>query len=266
MNILLTGAASGIGKAAIEQLYANGHTIYALDIDEKGLMELPPGIKSFEADVSQEEQVHNIIADIELDAVVNCAGYYELGAIEDMDATTVERHFQTNVFGTLHVIRHALPTLRRNEGRIVNVSSLLGRVALPFFGVYAATKHSITAITEAVRHEVDSHDVNVILVEPGPVNTGFNERAKQYLHQYVPDSPYTARYERLLKSDGMNGVEPKRVAKPIVTAVEAQNPRQRYPVTLQARLAPVLKTIIPPSLWKRVVKILVDSNIPLGMK
>lgn len=132
MNILLTGAASGIGRVAAEQLYANGHIIIALDIDEKGLMELPSDIEIFAADVSHEERVQDIIADIELDVVVNCAGCYELGAIEDMDAHTVEQHIQTNVFGMLHVIRHALPTLRHNNGRIVNVSSLLGRVSLLF--------------------------------------------------------------------------------------------------------------------------------------
>lgn len=197
--------------------------------------------------------------------MINCAGYYELGAIEDMDAETIRNHFQTNVFGMLNVTRHALSQVRRAEGRIINVSSLLGQVSLPFFGVYAATKHSIEAVSEALRYELALHDVEVVVVAPGPTNTGLNERARRQLKSY-DSSPYASRYADILQGDGLAGVDPARVARTVVSAVEADSPRNRYSVTLQSRLAPTLQRIVPDALWNRAVTLLIDSNLPVSLR
>lgn len=266
MNVLLTGAASGIGRATVEQLLERGHGVVAVDIDEAGLDELPERVDTFHANVADEGRIREVVAEAEFEIVVNCAGYYELGSVEDVDSTTVEQQFRTNVFGPLNVIRHAMPQLRRKRGRIINVSSLVGRVSLPFFGVYSATKHSVEAVSDALRVEAESHGVDVVIVEPGPVATGFNERARRSLRKYLPDSAHVETYGELLDSDGMRGVDPERVARTIVTAVEARQPRNRYAVTLRARLAPKLKAITPERLWDRAAKILVDPSFPIGIR
>jgi NAD(P)-dependent dehydrogenase (short-subunit alcohol dehydrogenase family) len=265
VNVLVTGAASGIGKATTEQLLAHGYDVYAIDIDGDGLTALPDDVETYRADVADDERIAQILTEVAVDVVINCAGYYELGAIEDMDADTMRNHFQTNVFGMLNVTRHALPQIRRAEGRIVNVSSLLGRVSLPFFGVYAATKHSVEAVSEALRYELAPHDVEVVVVAPGPTDTGLNERARRQLESYE-SSPYASRYADILQGDGLAGVDPARVARTVVSAVEADSPRNRYPITLQSRLAPTLQRIVPDALWNRVVTLLIDSDLPIGLR
>lgn len=265
MNVLVTGAASGIGKATTELLLAHEHDVCAIDIDEDGLTSLPDTVETYQADVADDERISQILSEVTVGVVINCAGYYELGAIEDMDMEAVRSHFQTNVFGMLNVTRHALPEVRRAEGRIVNVSSLLGRVSLPFFGVYAATKHSVEAASEALRHELASHNVEVVVVAPGPTETGLNDRARRQLESY-DSSPYADRYENIRQSDGMAGIDPDRVARTVVSAVEADSPRNRYPVTLQSRLAPTLQRILPDALWNKAVAFLIDSDLPVGFR
>ncbi|WP_158601207.1 SDR family NAD(P)-dependent oxidoreductase [Haloplanus aerogenes] len=108
MNVLVTGAASGIGKATTEQLLAHGYDVYAIDIDGDGLADLPDDVETYRADVADDERISQILTEVAVDVVINCAGYYELGAIEDMDAETMRNHFQTNVFGTLNVTHHMM--------------------------------------------------------------------------------------------------------------------------------------------------------------
>lgn len=252
MKALVTGAASGIGKAATEKLEKKGHEVIAFDIDKKGLKELPENVQKIHGDTRDEEKAKQVVQENEFDVLINCAGFYELGAIEDMSKETAEKIFDTNVHGYLNFIRHAMPKLRERNGLIINVSSVAGRMTLPFYGVYCGSKHAIEAISDALRMEAKNSGVEVVIVEPGPVKTGFNERAKQALEKYVPDSFYSDSYESILESEN-NGATPEEAAEKIVKAVEGKRNR-RITVTFEAWIAPKLRRILPRTIWYRLVR------------
>lgn len=254
MRVLVTGAASGIGKATVQKLLEKEHEIIGFDIDEEALDRLPEKITTYQGDVYDEERVKEVVGDEEFDVLVNCAGYYELGAIEDMDSETVESHFRTNVFGTLNMIRNSSPQLREKNGRIVNVSSIAGRVSMPFYGTYCATKYSIEAISDALRYEMNPFNVEVVIVEPGPIDTGFNERARHKLNKYLPDSVYSNRYQKVLENGGRAEVGAGKTAETVVKAIESPNPKTRYTVTWEAWLLPKLKRVLPSRVWDYIIR------------
>lgn len=253
MRVLVTGAASGIGKATTEKLLAREHEVIAFDIDEEALDALPDEVVKYHVDVYDEDRVSEVLDQEDFEVLMNCAGYYELGSIEDMDAETVEAHFKTNVFGTLNMIRNAAPQLRENNGRIVNVSSIAGRISMPFYGAYSATKYSVEAISDALRYEMQPFDVDVVIVEPGPIKTGFNKRARQKLEKYIPDSVYSNRYQNVLENGGRAEVGAERAADTVVKAVESSNPKTRYTVTWEAWLLPKLKRFLPSRIYEFIV-------------
>lgn len=252
MKVLVTGAASGIGKATTEKLN-ECHNVVAFDIDAEGLQQLLEDVEKIEGDARNEEQVKEVLEDIEFDVLVNCAGFYELGAIEDMEEETVRKIFDTNVHGYLNFIRNSMPMLRERNGRVVNVSSVAGRMSMPFYGVYCGSKHAVEAISDALRMEAKESGVEVVIVEPGPVETGFNERARQALGKYVPDSFYSESYEERMGAD-TSGATAEEAAEKVVKAVTAENPSRRYIVTIEAWLAPKLKRLLPQGLWYRLVR------------
>ncbi|MGM0591544.1 MAG: SDR family NAD(P)-dependent oxidoreductase [Halobacteriota archaeon] len=307
-RVLVTGAASGIGRATVRHLLAHGHQVVALDIDAEGLDALPAEVTTHVADVTDEQRVRDVVADSSFDTLVNCAATYELGAVEDVSGETVERQFRTNVFGTLTVTRAALPTLRRNRGRVITLSSVLGRVSLPFHGVYAGTKHAVEALFDALRMEVEPLGVDVVLVEPGAIRSGFNERAIAALRRYVEgpsagtsatdtpsadtpatdtssadtpatdtssadtpatdtssvDTPYTDRYQRVLSGYDPGGESVDSVARVVVRAIEADQPKPRYEATRQATIVPLLNTLLPTRTFDRLANARVENKSALA--
>jgi len=258
MRVLVTGAASGIGKATVQKLLEKEYEIIAFDIDKEALDELPEKVRKYHGDVYDEERVKEVVKQEEFDVLVNCAGYYELGSIEDMDSETVESHFKTNVFGTLNMIRNSAPQLREKNGRIVNVSSIAGRMSMPFYGTYSATKYSIEAISDALRYEMQPFGVDVVIVEPGPIDTGFNERARKKLEKYLPDSIYSNRYRDVLEPGGRTDVGAEKAAETVVRATESPNPKSRYTVTWEAWLMPKLKRFLPSRIWSYIIRKAMD--------
>lgn len=250
--MLVTGAASGIGKATTEKLNQENEVI-AFDIDGEGLEELPEEVERFEGDARNEDRVEEVLEDTGFDVLVNCAGFYELGAIEDMEKETVRKIFDTNVHGYLNFIRNSMPMLRERDGRVVNVSSVAGRMSIPFYGVYCGSKHAVEAISDALRMEAKESGVDVVIVEPGPVKTGFNERARNALRKYLPDSVYSNSYNRLLEQE-TTGATAEEAAEKVVKAVEEEKPSRRYTVTSIAWLAPKLKRFLPRRLWYSILR------------
>jgi NAD(P)-dependent dehydrogenase (short-subunit alcohol dehydrogenase family) len=247
-TVLVTGAASGIGYATATRLAGRGHRVVGVDVDSRGLESLPPTITTQVADVTDEARIRAVVP-AALDALVNCAATYELGAVEDADWDAVEEQFRVNVFGTLAATRAALPALRETGGRVVTLSSVLGRASLPLHGVYAGTKHALEGVFDALRAE--QSDVDVVLVEPGAVRTGFNERAKAALDRHG-DSPHRDLYDRVLARYDPGGVSPDRVARTVVAAVESPSPCARYPVTAQGHLLLACRALLPERLYDRV--------------
>jgi len=165
----------------------------------------------------------------------------------------VEKHFETNVFGLVQATKAALPSLRKREGRVINVSSVAGKVTGQFWGPYAASKHAVEAVSDALRMELLDDPVDVVIIEPGAVRTGFNEEGALNLEQYLPGSRYADRYKSKL-SQTFGGITPEKASKKVVKAVETSRPSARYTITPEAWFLPKLKLLIPTWLWDRLAR------------
>jgi len=184
-TILITGASSGFGRDTAETLFRAGHTVYASMRGAKGknreaaeaLRKL--GIKTVELDVSDDASVKagvkKVLAEAgKIDVLVNNAGIGSAGVTEAFTAEQAKVVFDTNVIGLLRVTRAVLPSMRqKRDGLIINIGSILGRVTLPFLGIYGATKFAVEALTDSVRYEVSQLGVEVVEVQPGPFPTNF---------------------------------------------------------------------------------------------
>ncbi|PSH00908.1 MAG: hypothetical protein BRC30_01060 [Nanohaloarchaea archaeon SW_7_46_7] len=255
MRIAITGAAGGIGGEASRVLEEEGHEVLAVDRDREGLEELDVTSKHC-FDVRDEDAAEDFIEQNDFEVLVNCAGYQEVGALEDMPSETVEEMFGDNVFGMLNMIRNSLPMIREKNGRIVNVSSIAGRTTIPFYGVYSATKFSVEALSDALRGEVKEHDVDVVIVEPGYINTGFNVKGLDAVKDYMPDSVYSEKYEESLERGGIPGTNAEKAGKKVAKAVTSSRPGRRYTITWLAWLAPKLKRFLP----RRLFYMITDSS------
>jgi NAD(P)-dependent dehydrogenase (short-subunit alcohol dehydrogenase family) len=242
-NVLVTGASSGIGRATALELASRGHSVFAAARRAEQLDELASASERIEAvpvDVTDRESVQaaatrvdELTDDYGIDVLINGAGYALGGPVETLSSDAVQHQFQTNVFGLLDVTRAFLPRMReRRSGRLINVSSVVGRVAFPGMGVYSATKFALEALSDALRMELAPFGVAVVLIEPGFVKTDIGAASERQSSGFAPATGY----EELIakgtafvgKQVAENSISPERVAKQIAAAVEARNPKARY--------------------------------------
>lgn len=256
MRISITGGANGIGRAAAVELVGDGHDVIVVDVDAEGMTTLPDEITTYEADVSDRERITSIVHDETFDVLVNNAGFQAWGAIEDVSPEILHRHFETNVYGLVYATQAALPMLRERRGRIVNVSSMASRFTAPYWGIYAATKHAVKAISDELRIELAEADVDVVTVEPGPVTTGFNERGLRHLESMPADSVYADSYREALETDDLGGATPDAAGAVLVRAATDPDPKVRYRITWYSKLLPRLRILLPERLWDRLVRMI----------
>ncbi|MEA2332929.1 MAG: hypothetical protein QOH58_3067 [Thermoleophilaceae bacterium] len=265
-SVLITGCSTGIGRATAERLARRGLTVYATARRLESIEDLKPaGCRTLALDVTDEASMQAAVAAVEeaegaVGALVNNAGYSQSGAIETIPLDEVRRQFETNVFGLLRMCQLVLPGMRRaGGGRIVNVSSMGGKLTFPGGGVYHATKYSVEAISDVLRFEVGGFGVHVSIIEPGLIKTNFAETAVGSVsHEDGPYAEFNAAvsastagvYEGPL---GRLGGGPEAVAKAIEKAVTARRPRTRYPVTASARLLMTQHALLPDRAWDKVV-------------
>lgn len=243
-NILVTGASTGIGKAAAHMLAKRGFRVFAgvrRETDGGALRVLHENIIPVMCDVTSSDCLSQLLAVIKketsgiLDGLVNNAGIAEGGPVELSTVADLEKVFATNVTGPFRLVQMMLPLLRAAKGRIVNISSIAGLISLPGVGVYAASKHALEALSDAWRVELHNQGIKVILIEPGNVETPIWEKAKKSVAQ--KQAALTAdeheRYHDVMASgqkilNNPNGVPVERVAKKICAALEKKCPRSRY--------------------------------------
>jgi NAD(P)-dependent dehydrogenase (short-subunit alcohol dehydrogenase family) len=253
--ILITGCSSGIGHAAATRLAANGHTVYASARTREAISDLErSGCRTLALDVLEDDSMRAAVEAIEAEhgavgALVNNAGYAVSGAIEAVPLDAVRTEFETNVFGYLRMAQLVLPGMRqRGSGRIVNLSSVAGRVTMPGAGAYAASKYAIEAISDALRFEVRGFGVRVIVIEPGPIKTAFTSTANAALAAGEP-GPYASYHAAVAQADAETDEsflagKPEQVAAVIERAITAARPRPRYRVTPVARVLPALRATV----------------------
>ncbi|ELZ33657.1 SDR family NAD(P)-dependent oxidoreductase [Halorubrum tebenquichense] len=260
MNVLVTGAAGGIGGGVARSLAAAGHEVLGVDRDADGLADLPDAVETAAVDLRDEAAVRDLLADRSLDAVVSCVGGYEIGAIEDTSVEAFRRQLDTNLTAVHATVSAALPALRERGGRVVVVGSMVGSVALPYHGAYSAAKAGLDGYVDALRREVGPRGVDVALIEPGPVPTGFNERAAAAAAAADSDGPYADAY-RAFEGYSPAATDLETVVERVVTATTADRPRTRYRVSHRARWLPRLARVLPDRLYDRLVR----AGLPGGI-
>lgn len=262
-TVLITGASSGIGRATAEVFLDDDWQVWATARDEDDVAALAEaGCETAELDVTDAGQCERVVARVveaagRIDCLVNNAGYAQFGAVEDVptaDLAASGKQFDVNVYGPHRLIRQVMPHMRaRESGTIVNVSSVAGRLALPGQGGYAASKFALEALSDALRVEASEHGIDVVLVQPGPVETEFSDRAQKEQDDLETtgayDWLYTARDDsRLAGIQDALSVTPGAVAMTIRDAASASDPEPRYPVGEGAKLILMARHL--PARWR----------------
>ncbi len=264
-SVMVTGCSSGIGLATARVLQARGWRVFATARRPEDLAMLKGhGLEAIALDVADSASVHRAAEAVlaaaggRLGALVNNAGLGQPGALEDLDRDALRYQFEVNVFGLQELTRAFIPLWRRQgAGRVVNISSVLGRVVLPFMGAYCASKFALEALSDAWRVELADSGVAVSLVEPGPIVTAFRQRAVALAQAHVDParSPFGPLFLRELERrqgrvdrPGWIRKPPEAVAAKVVHALEARRPRRRYCVTLPAYAGAWLHRLAPDAL------------------
>jgi len=272
-NVLITGCSTGIGRATAEHLNAKGWTVYATARRRETLADLEAaGCRTLALDVTDEESMRRAVGEVEdqegaVGALVNNAGYSQSGAIETVPLDAIRAQFETNVFGLTRMCQLVLPEMRaQGSGRIVNVSSMGGKLTLPGGGIYHATKYAVEALSDALRFEVGGFGVDVIVIQPGLIRTQFGSSAASAIPQQADGGeaadPY-AQFNAVVATATVQAYEkgplarlggpPEAVARKIEKAISANHPRARYTVTPSARVLLGLRALLPDRGWDAFV-------------
>jgi NAD(P)-dependent dehydrogenase (short-subunit alcohol dehydrogenase family) len=266
--VLITGCSTGIGRATAERLADDGWNVHATARRPETIEDLGErGCKTHALDVTDETSMEAAVSAVEEDgpigALINNAGYSQSGAIETIPMQSVRRQFETNVFGLIRMCQLVLPSMRSaGSGRIVNLSSMGGRLTFPGGGVYHATKHAVEALSDALRFEVAGFGVDVVVIEPGLIVTEFGETAAGSLAEVEEHGPYSkfntdvARVTANAYKGPMAklGAGPEAVAARIARALSARRPRTRYTVTPSAKLTLGMRRVMTDRMWDRMVR------------
>jgi NAD(P)-dependent dehydrogenase (short-subunit alcohol dehydrogenase family) len=236
--IIITGSASGFGKAAAGKLIAKGHIVYGGDIHRGGNTYLDKiGGTALVMDVRKDNQVQAGIQRIlkeqgRIDVLINNAGYGEYATIENIDIEDLKNQFDVNVFGYARLQQAVLPIMRKQRsGRVIIVSSGLGKFSMPVLGWYAATKHAVEGMADALRLEVSRFNIDVVKIQPGASNTNFVKTAYARLDQsHVPEDykQMVADFRAGMDAFMLKAGGPEETADAIVEAVEAAEPEISY--------------------------------------
>ena len=260
-SVVVTGANSGIGLATAVELAAHGYDVIGtVRSEEKAAVphaaaaEKGAALRHVVCDVADAESTEAAFAEVAamtaengLFAVVNNAGFAFAGPVEEVPDDAAREIFETNVLGPARICRLVLPGMReRGEGRIVNVSSIAGRVTSPMLGWYCASKHALEALSDALRQEVGGFGIKVVLVEPGGFGTGIWGEANDRL-PHVTEGPYADAYQRArgVSTAAERLPDPIWVARTIRLALAVPYPLARYLVGFDAVVGTVLDTLAP---------------------
>jgi short-subunit dehydrogenase len=265
-TILITGATAGIGRTTALHLAGLGHHVIASGRKPGELARLAAEARGLDGkldvvalDVTQSASIAAAVIEVDrltgergLDVLINNAGFGVLGPTSEISDAEMRRQYDTNVFGLMNVTRAFLPAMRaRRAGRIINVSSLGGRITLPYFGVYNSTKYAVESLSDALRFELRAFGIDVVLIEPGVIRTQFETTAVAGMAGFTA-TPYgraLAHYEQMSKAADRFAANPIVVARAIARAVESRRPAARY-VTPRLNSAAVwLSAILPTAMW-----------------
>ncbi len=254
---IVTGASSGIGLVTAQALVKVGYQVFGTS---RKPSENLHGITMLICDVTDEASVRRIIDEVvkqagRIDLVVNNAGIGLLGGAEESSIAQAQRIFDVNVFGVVRVVNAVLPIMRNQKnGRIINMSSILGLIPSPYNAFYASTKHAIEGYSESLDHEVRNFGIRVVLVEPGVTKTAFEENLTRIDRPLSVYAAERARSENLMRTWIEKGDHPQTVADVVVTAATARTPKLRYSAGRQSSQVRSLRRFLPEGLIDRILR------------
>ncbi len=245
--ILITGASAGLGREAAILLAKQGHTVYAGARRVDRMADLADhGITAVEMDVTKsddnEQAVNQVIeAEGRIDVLINNAGFGLYGPVEEIPIDEARYQFEVNLFGLAHLTQLVLPHMRaQGSGRIVNISSMVGKVFTPMGAWYVATKHALEGWSDCLRLEAAPFGIQVVLIEPGAIHTEFGDVMVALMEKFPAESPYHAQIESLSSLMADPGAVEHRTqataaAKVYAKAATTRRPRRRYVTGALAR-------------------------------
>ncbi len=265
-TVLVTGAASGIGRCLVDMLLERGDKVFACDMDAIALKALEgrDGIKAVVMDVTKQADIDKAVELVrqsgwQLDGLVNNAGIALGGPLVELRDEVMVKQFDVNVFGVFKVTKAFFPLLLETKGRVVIMGSISGEFTAPFVGPYSMTKRALEGYADALRRELDPLGMHVSIVEPGDVKTPIWDKAKGMMVDMGPSiSPlFRERATRVvaygIKEAVEKGLEPRQVAERVVAALHAPKPKARYPIS-KSRLMRWLMTHLPDSMLDGVIR------------
>jgi NAD(P)-dependent dehydrogenase (short-subunit alcohol dehydrogenase family) len=266
-TVLVTGASTGIGEATVLHLATLGFdAVGAVRKDEDAERLEARGVRTVRIDVTDAEQIaaaRDSLGDTPLASLVNNAGIAVAAPLEFLPMDSLRRQLEINLIGQAAVTQAFLPALRAARGRIVNVSSIGGRVALPLVGAYNASKFGLEGMSDALRRELRQHGVDVILIEPGGVKTPIWNKAEKLADEMLEDVPPEAErlYGKMIaavragtkKIATDTGSEASEVAEVIGKALTASRPRTRYLVGSDAKMRARMSKVLPDRVMDRLI-------------
>ncbi len=261
-SILITGCSSGIGLAAARALKARGWRVFAACRKEEDCTRLrAEGFEAPRIDYEDEASIEAALEEVlaatggTLDALFNNGAYAIPGAVEDLPTAALRQIFEANLLGWHHLTRLVLPVMRaQGHGRIVQCSSVLGLITMPWRGAYNATKFALEGLTDTLRMELRDTNIKVALIEPGPITSAFRRNSITQFERWIDwrASPRAVQYEtelrpRLYDSVGKARFElgPEAVVKKLLHALESPRPRPRYYVTVPTHFAGLMRRLLP---------------------
>jgi len=236
--ILITGCSSGIGHDLAQKLTRNGYTVAATARKINSISNLEAAL-ILPLDVTNQDSIQKAVDSVSqkfgrIDVLVNNAGFCQVGAIEELTDDQVQQMYDVNVFGVMRMIKAVVPIMRKQKsGRIINISSIAGRLVTPVNGAYSSTKFALEAFSDALRMELEPFKIQVILIEPGAIKTNLDKTVHVHGDKVLsnPTSPYLSLYRVYQSvSDGMRRQEPgpEAVTNVIQQALESSKPKARY--------------------------------------
>jgi NAD(P)-dependent dehydrogenase (short-subunit alcohol dehydrogenase family) len=254
--VVITGASSGIGLATAGLFVEKGYAVYGLSRRKINKNEF----SEIQTDVNDDESVKKAIEEVlgkegRIDILINNAGFAMVGAAEESSISQIKSMFETNFFGAIRATNAVLPVMRKQRsGRILHTSSIVGFLPGPYMTFYTASKHALEGYAESLDHEVREFGIRSILVEPSFMNTSINSSP---IEPDLPVQDYAKKREqfaRFVEAGVASSPSPELVAKKFLEAVEAANPKLRYPVGKDAARTAPLRRFAPASLFDKIFR------------
>lgn len=267
--VLITGCSSGIGFHAATTLHQRGYTVYATTrkAEDTNLLS-KQGITSFQLDLDDTQSIEDALdqvleqSDGKLYGLFNNGGFGQGGAVEDLPTDALRQQFETLFFGWHELTRRVIPIMRaQGHGRIIQNSSVLGFAAMPYRGAYNSAKFALEGLTDTMRLELRGSNIQVSIIQPGPIRTRFRENGIRKFEQHidVANSAHANVYAGTIKRLKTKGdasrytLGPQAVTNKLIHALESTNPRSRYRVTKPTIAFAAAKRLFPTSVLDRIL-------------